>query len=115
MGHCGGAGRQSPKTLHSSFTQFCDYFQATTPSECHMKNIFSLSNYPFKCEAQRSKAHGEFLVNMLIAMWNHFFFLWEKKTVTEQDLESGTNWKPHLKNIKMVIRNAFEFPFQNKT
>lgn len=74
MGRCGGAGRQSPKTLHSSFTQFFGYFQATVPSECHMKNIFSLSNYPFKCEAQRSEAHGEFLVNMLTAVSNCFFF-----------------------------------------
>lgn len=49
MGQCGGVGR-----LPSCFTQFCAYFQATVPSECHMKNIFSLGNYPFKCEAHLS-------------------------------------------------------------
>lgn len=70
----GGGGWQGPQNLQSSFTQFCDYFQATVPSEYHMKNIFSLSNYPFKCEAQRSEAHGEFLVNMLTAMSNPFLF-----------------------------------------
>lgn len=65
MGCCGRAWQQSPKTLHSSFTQLSHYIQGTVPSECHMKNVFSLSNYPFECEAQRSKARGEFLVNML--------------------------------------------------
>lgn len=65
MGFCGCAGQQGPKILHSCFTQFSDYIQGTVPSECHMKNVFSLSNYPFECEVQCSKARGEFLVNML--------------------------------------------------
>lgn len=40
------------------------------PSEYHMKNILSLSNNLFKCEAQQSEAQGEFLVNMVFAMSN---------------------------------------------
>ena len=63
--------RESPK----SSTQFCDYFQATVPSECHMKNIFSLSNYPFKCEAQGSEAQGEFLANMQTAVSDPLLFV----------------------------------------
>lgn len=86
MGRCGGAGRQSPKMLLSSFTQFCAYFQAAAPSECHMKNIFSLSNYPFKCEAQRSEAHGEFLVNMLAAAST--LFLFERKSQFQEKLHA---------------------------
>ncbi len=114
MGRCGGAGWQSPKTLHSSFTQFCDYFQATVPSECHMKNIFSLSNYPFKCEAQCSEAHGDCLVNMLTAVSNPFLF--EGKSQFQENFVYKRSWGyPHPKNSRLVMSTGYEFPVLNTT
>ena len=56
-------------------------FSATVPSECHIQNIFSLSNYPLKCEAHCSEAPGEILVNTLAAVFKFILIFDREKSV----------------------------------